>query len=277
MSGLVIGHGSPWWLSPNVWVVPANNPSEPSPGELNPTVGQQYYGTANVQNTGSEDVLDAVVYFYWANPSLGIITSVNANLIGTSAVSVDAGQTANTLELVPWVPSFVNGGHECIIAAVVTGGGLPPTVLDGNNDPTVAQHNLGVVELAGHMQGRFHYPFQVCNPERVERSFTIAAEAAPLADTARFLRSLGRETTQQAMGRPGHLGFVRSPCPDPSEHGTAHPVLEGVKLAPFSCTGFSLVGTLREGTSLIHVTQTIEGRVVGGLSVLVVSEDRTHR
>jgi hypothetical protein len=62
--------------------------------------------------------------------------------------------------------------------------------------------------------------------------------------------------------------------PAPAAYDTAHPVLEGVRLAPLTCTGFSLVGVLQEGMSLIHVTQTFEGRIVGGLSVLVLAEER---
>ncbi len=63
-------------------------------------------------------------------------------------------------------------------------------------------------------------------------------------------------------------------APLPAAYDTAHPVLEGVRLAPLTCTGFSLVGVLQEGMSLIHVTQTFEGRIVGGLSVLVLAEER---
>ena len=47
-------------------------------------------------------------------------------------------------------------------------------------------------------------------------------------------------------------------------------------MAPLSCTGFSLVGTLTEGMSLIHVTQIFEGRIVGDLSVLALAEDRVR-
>lgn len=273
MSGLEIGHGNPWWLSPNVWVVPADDSSEPSPGVLSPVVGTQYFATANVTNTSSANILDATVYFWWANPSLGILTSVNATLIGTSSVSVNAGQTANTLELVPWTPSFVNGGHECIIAAVVLGNGPPPAVLDGSGDPTVAQHNLGVIQMTPHMHGRFHYPFQLCNTARVAQHFTVTARPAPLAEAERFLTALHGKAAQAAhAGKLEHLGFLSTPCPDHTEHATARPSLEEIRLAPFSCTGFTLVGQLAAGTALIHVVQRSGDRVVGGLSILVIAQ-----
>ncbi|WP_038713826.1 hypothetical protein [Burkholderia sp. lig30] len=265
MAGLVIDHGDPWWLSPNVWVTPISNPSEPSPGELSPIVGQKYYAAANVRNTTNADIYNATVYFYWANPALGIITSVNAVPIGTSSVTVYGGQSNNTLELKVWQPSFVNNGHECIIAAVVEGQGPPPSVLDGDADPTVAQRNLGVV-VASKM-GLFHYPFQVCNPRRIEQTFSIRARQAPSRDAAPFSKKLSIQAGQLR----GH-GFLRATCPDPSQYATAPRVIEDVRVAPFTCTGFTLVGTLEAGSALLHVTQHARDRIVGGLSVLVVSD-----
>jgi hypothetical protein len=274
MSNLVIDHGNPWWLSPNVWAVPTSNPNEPSPGEISPAVNSQYFLVANVRNTSANDVLNAAVYFWWANPALGILTTANANYVGKSSVSVVGNGSNTSLELSPWTPSYVNNGHECIIAAVVEGGGSPPTILDGANDPTVAQRNLGVVNIGGHMDGRFSFPFQVCNPSRVEQRFTIHAERAPIEFAAPFLPSL-RKGAAQASKRPAEgalkLGFVGEVCPDPRSIDHAKPVLEEVRLAPFACTGFTLVGALERGEALIHVTQRIGDRMVGGLSVLVLS------
>ncbi len=273
MSGLQINHGNPWWLSPDVWVVPSDNPSDPSPGTLAPVVGQPYFATANVNNPTSATVQNATVYFYWANPSLGVITSVNAMPIGSSSVTVNAGQTTNTLSLGTWVPSFINGGHECVIAAVVPPGGQPPTVLDGANNPAVAQHNLGVVQTGAQMQHRFHYAFQVCNTARVKRAFSIHAHEAPLAHAEPFLKR--HPEHRKALAHPGKietLGFLHSACPDPSEFPHALPHLNEIHIEPMSCTGFSLVGTLHGGAAFIHVTQVIDEKIVGGLSVLVLTQ-----
>lgn len=275
MSDLIIGHGNPWWLSPNVWAVPTSSPDEPSPGEISPVVNNQYFLVANVTNTSPDDVLNAAVYFWWANPSLGILTTANANYVGKSSVSV-AGNTSNTsLELSPWTPSYVNNGHECLIAAVVEDGGAPPTVLDGDNDPTVAQHNLGVVEITGQMKGFFSFPFQVCNPSRLEQRFTIHVERAPIELAAPFLPS--RRESREAEHVP-RLGFVSELCPDPRSIERAKNVLEDVRLASFTCTGFTLVGVLDHGEALIHVTQRLGERTVGGLSVLALSttKEREH-
>jgi hypothetical protein len=193
----------------------------------------------------------------------------DANFVGKSSVSV-AGNSSNTsLELSPWTPSYVNNGHECLIAAVVEGDASPPTILDGNNDPTVAQHNLGVVNLGGQMEGHFSYPFQVCNPSRIEQRFTIYAEKAPVELATPFLPSL-RERTDKASKRPEErvlkLGFVDEVCPPAHSIDHAKPVLEDVRLAPLACTGFTLVGVLEMGEALTHVNQWIGDKLVGGLS-----------
>jgi hypothetical protein len=279
MSSLVIDHGNPWWLSPNVWAVPTSNPNEPSPGEISPVVNSQYFLVANVRNTTADDILNAEVYFWWANPALGILTTTNANYVGKSSVSVVGNGSNTSLELSAWTPSYVNNGHECLIAAVVEGGGSPPTILDGENDPTVAQHNLGVLNLGGQMEGHFSYPFQVCNPSRIERRFTIHAERAPVELAAPFVPSL-REGATKAYKRGGEvalkLGFVDEVCPHPRSIDHAKPILEDVRLAPFACTGFTLVGVLETGEALIHISQRIGDKIVGGLSVLVLSK-KEHR
>jgi hypothetical protein len=68
------------------------------------------------------------------------------------------------------------------------------------------------------------------------------------------------------------LGFVQAACPHPRDYDHAKPVLDDVRLAPFACTGFTLVGVLEKGEGLIHVSQRIGDRIVGGLSVLVLTE-----
>jgi len=54
------------------------------------------------------------VEFYWLNPALGI-TPANGNLIGSKLVSVPAMNYVDVTCPVLWTPTFVNGGHECLI------------------------------------------------------------------------------------------------------------------------------------------------------------------
>jgi len=47
-----------------------------------------------------------------------------------------------------------------------------------------------------------------------------------------------------------------------------------VKIARQSCGRFTRAGVLPEGNALINVTQSRDQRVVGGLSVLAMAEER---
>jgi hypothetical protein len=281
VSDLVIGHGNPWWLSPDVWVVPAANPTEPSPGEASPVVGDQYLATATVQNTAAGGgTVNGVVYFYWADPSLSI-TPTNAHQIGFSNITLNPGQTGNTQCTTPWVPALLSdgSGHECLVAAVVeepAPGQVPPPPanLDGNNDPTVAQHNLGVITVSPMMEHRFVYSFEVFNGAGVGRDFQIATVQAPLAEAKPFLQrvtDVGRILAQE--GKVQDLGLVAIARPQRTHLQAARPVVERLTLQPRLGRWMSVTGTLEGSAALMHVTQELDGKVVGGLSILAIAEE----
>jgi hypothetical protein len=124
------------------------------------------------------------------------------------------------------------------------------------------------------MQGRFVYPIQICNPSRLEQRFTIHSRQAPLEHAAPFLKRRGKDPSKNVNDEKEQglkHGLVKEARPDliGIEHGKH--VLEGIRLAPFACTGCILIGVLERGEALIHVTQEVEGKIVGGLSVLVIS------
>src|SRR5689334_1634761 len=102
---LEIFDGNPWWLSPDIWVVPGDDP-EGTPGS--PIAGDNAYLWARVHNTGKDRVENATVRFFWADPSVGFDRNT-ANIIGTANVTLNGGQTSEVLCLTPWVPIFVNG------------------------------------------------------------------------------------------------------------------------------------------------------------------------
>ena len=269
MNGLVIDHGNPWWLSPNVWAALVSNPDEPSPGELSPKTGQQYYLKAQVRNTETFTITNAQVNLYWANPSL-TITRGNAHLVGSAFVSVDGGQTAEVLCLSPWVPTFVNQGHECLLAEIAQGNPMPSDALDGQNDPHVAQRNLSVVMSTG---TSFHFAFEVCNSERKEQIFAVHVQQADHEQLEAVVKLFGNRLRIPARGTIQELGFVESPCPDMHDLRGVVPQIPQLKLGPYGCAGYSVVGKLEAGAALIHVTQTIESRRVGGLSVLILHRE----
>jgi hypothetical protein len=142
---LRIGDGAPWWESPDIWVVPGDDPLG-IPGS--PVAGQSAYVWARVHNDGDTDVDSARVDYWWANPATGV-TRTTATLIGNAFVDVAAGTSEDVLCLVPWVPAFVNDGHECLVAEVNSDHDPLPTPVPDPFDPPnhrqTAQRNLSVL------------------------------------------------------------------------------------------------------------------------------------
>jgi len=59
-----------------------------------------------------------------------------------------------------------------------------------------------------------------------------------------------------------------------NSRASGSPAELSVKIARQSCRRFTLAGVLPEGNALINVTQSRDQRVVGGLSVLAMAEER---
>ena len=67
-------------------------------------------------------------------------------------------------------------------------------------------------------------------------------------------------------GKIAELGITASAKP-----GGGGAAVLSVGIAPRSCQPFTLSGVLQEGNALVHVTQSVNEVVVGGLSVLVMA------
>ncbi len=153
---LVVRDGSPWWMSPDIWVVPGSDPMG-APGQ--PVVGERAFLWTRVQNSGDTRVTNASVRCWWADPSTAI-TRATAHRIGTSAVALEPGETKEVLCLSPWTPTNANGGHQCLIAeAFAPSDPLPPyletTPFDPPGDRHVAQRNVTVLLVAPAMSMAF--------------------------------------------------------------------------------------------------------------------------
>jgi hypothetical protein len=289
MSGLVIRHGSPnWWLSPDIWV--ANPPStSTSPAVANPIAGQAYDVWVRVTNsTGaslSTPVLPWLLSVVWAIPTAGPIpltslTSAN-NLDSTSINEVAAGASVKIRCANQWTPVFENDGHECLIAWTNSSNIPYPDdepFLDGSAGPadwySIAQHNLGVAPVGSSKRHLIKYAFQVCNGADEERGFVVAARQAPLEEIEAFLPGVpGGRAILDKPGKVERLGIVASAHPSDAELEQARAELT-VKIAAQSCRRFTLSGVLAEGNALINVTQSHDERVVGGLSVLAMAEQK---
>ncbi|HEY9597010.1 MAG TPA: hypothetical protein V6D33_05020, partial [Cyanophyceae cyanobacterium] len=226
---LEIKDGNPnWYLSPDIWTVP----TDPEGAMGLPVVGKPCYLWARVHNKGEERAENATVRFYWANPAVGIDRNT-ANLVGTAAVTLDGGQTSDVLCLSPWIPTFVNQGHECVLAEVFQASRdpLPNTpVFNVPTDRHVAQRNLSVLMTSG---GRFHFAFEVHNTVRKARNFTVNFKEGKLAELEPLVPLLGRGfKLPQERGQIQKPGFVRSSCPGNQDLEGEIPHVCGLELAP---------------------------------------------
>lgn len=267
---LEIRDGTPWYLSTDIWTVPGSDP-EAAPGI--PIVGEPCFMWARVRNNGRTAVNNAQVRFYWANPSVGFDRNT-ANFIGSANVSLAAGEQRDVLCLTPWVPVFVNGGHECVLAEAFhpTADPLPATpAFDVIGDRHVAQRNLQVVLAA--RSGSFKAAFSVCNGLRTDQVFTISARPGRLQELKPLLKSLGHDLPLDAKGEVTELGFAATPNPDDEAVEHKGPVVKEFPVKGGICSGLTLVGQLKGEAALVHIVQERDGKEVGGLSVLVLSPE----
>jgi hypothetical protein len=277
-----------WWLSPAIWVTAQGDPST-GPKVVNPVVGKPYTVWVEVQNLYPEPYTGGWDLFVcWGVPFTGTLPSVNIGQILNGSMTSAGPQGAPIVGTIPaagiavlqaattWIPSLENGGHECLLAAVydeqAIGGLAESTLLDGDAPWTqvdsVAQHNFSVVRSTGGMR-HFPYHFEVWNNADQARDFAVTAWQAPLKRIEAFLPGV-----QTALERPGkleRLGLVAGAKADAAEleKAASH---TPVKIPPRSSHPFTLGISLSKGNALVHVTQSLDGRIVGGLSVLAMAE-----
>lgn len=268
---LEIRDGDPWWLSPDVWVVPGDDP-EGAPGM--PVAGVPAYMWARVRNNGTSAVTNAEVRFYWADPSAAFDRNT-AHHVGTSFVTLDPSEVSDVLLLVPWIPEFVNDGHECILAEAFHTSLDPLPASPAFNVPTddhVAQRNLSVALAA--TSGFFSLNFNAFNTSRKATAFTLVAEVGGAEALKPILNTIGWDFDLGAFnGQITDLGFIKKRCPEAGDLDKA----SGPKL-DFEVQGdrkenFTLIGKIKGGPALIHITQYHHERVVGGLSLVVLTAD----
>jgi len=265
---LEIHDGSPyWWLSTDIWTVPGDDP-EGAPGL--PIVGEPCYVWARVTNGGTSAVTDATVRFYWANPSVGFDRNT-ANHIGDANVSLNAGETQDVLCLIPWMPTFVNGGHECVLAEAFHTTDDPLPAAPDFNVPTdrhVAQRNLSVLMAAKKM---FAMSFEIHNTERLARTFSIKTKMGELAELKPLLKTLGQTMPRVMKGSIRQAGFITTNHPCDSDE-KPRPSVDKIEVKPGARVGLTVVGELEGDAALLHVIQEADGKPVGGLSVLVLRQ-----
>lgn len=264
---LEIQDGNPlWYLSPDIWVVPGDDPEGP-PGM--PVAGSPAYLWARVRNNGDTAAQNATVRFYWANPNVGFDRNT-ANPIGSAFVTLAPNAQSEVLCLTPWIPEYVNQGHECVLAEAFHASDPLPATPDFNvpTDRHVAQLNLSVVNAA---DGMFRLAFNVHNTWRSPRTFRIVASQEQLKSLAavKWAAKLAKQGTEKKVRS---MGLITAPCPSPDAIRRAQrPELE-VKVGAHQRMGVTLAGMVEKGAALIRVEQFADGKLVGGLAAVVIGQ-----
>lgn len=171
LTTLEIQDGDPyWWNSPDIWVVPGNDPYGPP---AQPTAGEPAFVWARVHNKGDLNVSSACVKFYWSNPALGVLRSIS-HLIGLAYVDLMEGETKEVLCVVPWIPEIVNNGHECLIAEIIHPLDPLPSPLPDAFEPhlyhQIAQKNITVIEVE---DSTIVLPIMIATPTRKEKKLIL--------------------------------------------------------------------------------------------------------
>ena len=144
----------PFWESPDILLVAGVDPSvAPAiPSALGQTANANEPNTvyAHVWNFGLANAPVVVVEFYWCDPTLGI-NAAGAHLIGVETVSLGARGSGRAHAVVKcptaWVPTFLNGGHECLVVRVwdETSDGIGTPTWDAALNRHIGQRNIHVV------------------------------------------------------------------------------------------------------------------------------------
>lgn len=261
---LEIRDGSPWWLSPDIWVVPGPDP-EGSPGL--PLIGEPAYLWARVRNTGTSTASNATVRFYWANPNVGF-TRATANVVGEATVTLGSGEQQDVLCLVPWVPANLGNGHVCVLAEAFHPNDPLPAQLDFDvvGDRHVGQRNLNLVVA---QMGRFSIRFEMHNPSRKARAVALTVDHAD-PGTLGKLKGLDEESWSKICGGKITDLTLSDVAESRRCSGVTHAPGELLKLDPWHRRVVELCGVLDGAGALVHVRQTTGGRETGGLSILVL-------
>lgn len=274
---ILIRDGNPWWLSQDIWVVPGNDPNG---SKDSPIAGQQNYLWAKIHNVGNQYIEGAKINFYWSNPAVGLLRS-NSTFIGSAFVDLEIGESKDVLCLTPWIPIVVNNGHECVIAEAITPLDPLPVPLPDDFDPPsfdqIAQRNLQVVVLSQAMQSAFLL-IQISSSSRMKRIREITVEEAILDSEHEraILKEFGYEKFRKLKKGSIKFGISRQ--------GGCHSSKEAIGKynLKLNLEGNNVVATfvhlelssknMEKGYQLLNVTEKVNGKIVGGNSVLIIKK-----
>lgn len=268
---LEISDGTPWYLSPDVWTVPGGDPNG-SPGL--PREGEPCYLWARVHNTG--DAADNVtLQFYWADPSTAF-DRTSATPIGTSFTSFTGPGVNEVLCLTPWTPSWVNHGHECVLAeAFHPSDPLPASpaspvssAFDVPTDRHTAQRNLNVIPA---VNGAFQMFFVVRNSRRTPAKVALKVSPGSRRELEDAFPDLAKTwRLPDGEGKLTSVGLVDQGCLDVDEIRKTTDRAVSLELGARATRGYTVAGVIEGGPAVVHVVQSIDGVETGGITALVL-------
>jgi hypothetical protein len=152
--------GVPFWESPDIFLLAGVPPAlaPPVPKELGQVAlaGQPNTIYAHVWNFGKAAASEVVVEFYWVDPSLGISPG-SVHLIAQTFMTLGAKGSGRSHAVIKcpeaWTPTFINGGHECLLVRVWDNPSDLPgePKFDASVNRHVGQRNIHVIAPAAHM------------------------------------------------------------------------------------------------------------------------------
>jgi hypothetical protein len=286
---------TPFWESPDVFVAPDMNAATApaTPPTLGGVAKAGVHNTlwAHVWNLGRSPVYNARVEFYWFNPSLGF-NQAAAHLIGVTYVDLGSRTSGHAHRIVKcpvsWIPTFVNGGHECLVVRVFEPltDPLTPNQWDASNDRHVGQRNISVIQASSPATLELHLKLGCGVPPGPAQ--LDVQEVQP--GNVRWLSLL--EGKRDHGYRPGNdvkeiVGFTYPTVVRPD---TNKPSFQGIDLDSASrllhrkldfergCDEleilfFMYVDGLKRGECRIYrITQTVNGKLCGGYTVIATKQ-----
>jgi hypothetical protein len=296
-----------FWESPDVLVRPD---TEASSAPLMPTgaggVAQANRPNtlyAHVWNLGKAPVYRARVEFYWFNPSLGFSRSA-ANLVGVTYVDLanrfthldrwtemqqpyghwlSRGCHAIVRCPTTWVPTYENGGHECLVVRAFEPllDGMSPEQFSPAVDRHVGQRNIAVVQASSPASldlvldlgwrdrpGDAEVDIEVAppaamewlriltrrrNPDLVAPAQDVAVGLLPPAPAGSARRALGLEP---GVGAEALL----------ARHERFHRGCDALELTLHA----SIADLKRNEAQVVRIRQHVDGEIAGGYSVVLV-------
>lgn len=173
--------GIVFWESPDIWVVAPDGSAIPVAGQVNQV-------KVHVWNLGLAPCYGVQVELFWCNPSVGVNLASATQIATTQTIALNAGE--HRVLSFDWTPSFVNNGHECLVAQVYDP--VADTMVAPFNpvqDRHVAQHNVNVIRVQAGMQ--IHLQFFAANLSQMHAHSAIHVEQVHGEPLQAFAQAVG--------------------------------------------------------------------------------------